>query len=304
MKDMSGYEIQIPTARLPLPFVIFLSKESIRDLVNGIAGNKSLSDIAQILNEILNKIPTLPSGMLLVAIKEDDIGLAKEATLSSIRDLINDIDGYAKNLDTNISSRASESTLLSISSKIDDLGIALSSRASETTLSVIKSQTDKLSFDENNNLKTVVQNWPIDYLTKLLNLDVQLSSLIDALKPSRSQTTQDLNDYILNPSSSVEIDKANLDGWSAIIASVKVTYSANATSGIRVRWLYSPNGSDFDSIEEADTQGNYYDLTFMAGATRQTTILIPILAPYVKISIFNKDTDYACTLKVWTFTLR
>jgi len=255
MTDMSGYEIQIPTARLPLPFVIFLSKESIRDLVNGIAGNKNLSDIAQILNEILNKIPTLPSGMLLVAIKEDDVGLAKEATLSSIRDLISDIDNFAKNLDVNISSRASESTLISISSKIDDLGRTL-------------------------------------------------SSLRDALKPSRSQATQDLNNYVLNPSSSVEINKANLDGWSAIIASVKVTYSANATSGIRVRWLYSPNGSDFDSTEEADAQGNYYDLTFTAGATRQTTILIPILTPYVKISVFNKDTAYSCTLDVWTLTLR
>jgi hypothetical protein len=47
--------------------------------------------------------------------------------------------------------------------KLQNIDTTLSTRASETTLSGIKSQTDKLQFDASNNLKTVVQNFPTDY---------------------------------------------------------------------------------------------------------------------------------------------
>jgi len=102
----------------------------------------------------------------------------------------------------------------------------------------------------------------------------------------------------------VSIDKSGLDGWSALVVIVRVAYNASATAGIRVRWLYSPDGTNYDSVEEADAQGNYYEPTFTAGATRQATILIPILAPYIKVQIVNKDSTYAHTLDVWTLALR
>lgn len=189
-----------------------------------------------------------------------------------------ELSSYVKNLDVLLSSRASESTLSAVKSKTDNLDVALSTRASESTLSAIKSKTD--------------------------NLDIALSALRDALKPARSPVTQDLSNYSLAGGGSVNIDKTGLDGWSALVAIVRVSYNASATAGVRVRWLYSPDGSNYDSPEDADAQGNYYDPSFTAGATRQATLLIPILAPYVRVQIANKDSTYAHTLSTWTLTLR
>jgi hypothetical protein len=47
--------------------------------------------------------------------------------------------------------------------KLQNLDTALSTRASETTLSGIKTQTDKLQFDTSNFLKVAIQNFPTDY---------------------------------------------------------------------------------------------------------------------------------------------
>lgn len=122
---------------------------------------------------------------------------------------------------------------------------------------------------------------------------------------SKRTSQLEISNYSLAANSTYEITKTNLDTWSAILCIVKVTYNNSATAGIRVRWLYSADGTNFDSIEEAEAQGNYYDLTFTAGATRQTSILLPIFAPFVKIQIVNKDATYAQTLNnVWTILLR
>ena len=127
---------------------------------------------------------------------------------------------------------------------------------------------------------------------------------LDDLKPSRSSATRDLSNYSLGGGGSVSIGKSGLDGWSALVVVVRVTYDANATAGIRVRWLYSPDGTNYDSPEEADAQGNYYDPTFTAGGTIQTTLLVPIFTPYVRIYITNKDSTYSHVLNVWTLTMR
>jgi hypothetical protein len=151
--------------------------------------------------------------------------------------------------------------------------------------------------------RQTARDWSSDF-AKLQNLDIALSALRDALKPARSPVTQDLSNYSLAGGGSVSIDKADLDGWSALVAIVRVSYNASATAGIRVRWLYSPDGSNYDSPEDADAQGNYYDPSFTAGATRQATLLVPILAPYVRVQVANKDPTYAHVLSAWTLTLR
>ena len=85
---------------------------------------------------------------------------------------------------------------------------------------------------------------------------------------------------------------------------VKATYDANATAGLRVRWLYSPDGTNYDSAEDAENAGNYEDLTFEAGKARQRTVVIPILQPYVRIQLVNLDGSYAVTVDAWTTKLR
>jgi len=89
------------------------------------------------------------------------------------------------------------------------------------------------------------------------------------------------------------------DIYSASIITISATYNASATNGVRVRWLYSPDNSLFDSPEDAIDEGNYKDLTFSAGATRIRTIIIPHLQPYVKVQIVNLDSNYGVTVTVW-----
>ena len=94
------------------------------------------------------------------------------------------------------------------------------------------------------------------------------------------------------------------EGYSAVVVTVRATYDASATSGVRVRWLYSPDNTNFDSPEDVEDAGNYTDLTFSAGATRQRTVLIPLLQKYTKVQIVNQDADYAVTVSVWKVLIR
>jgi hypothetical protein len=143
-----------------------------------------------------------------------------------------------------------------------------------TELYGIRVQTEKFTFDTYNNLKVVSIS-------------------------TRTTPVQELNNASIAANSYTEIVKSDLSIYSAIALTVKATYASTATSGVRVRWLYSPDGTNYDSIEDAEAQGNYEDLSFAAGATRQRTIVIPILQPYVKIQIINLDTSAAVTVSAW-----
>jgi len=92
--------------------------------------------------------------------------------------------------------------------------------------------------------------------------------------------------------------------YSASIITVSATYDASATSGVRVRWLYSPDNSLFDSPEDAEDEGNYKDLTFSAGETRTRTIVIPHLQPYVKVQVVNLDSSYSVTVTAWKIFMK
>ena len=120
----------------------------------------------------------------------------------------------------------------------------------------------------------------------------------------KTKPRQELSQYTIDPGGTVEIVKSNLETYSAIIVTVRATYYPNATAGVRVRWLYSQDGQNFDSVEDAEAQGNHENLTFKANKTRQRTILIPILTPYVKIQIINLDKKRPVTVDVWTLLMR
>ena len=94
------------------------------------------------------------------------------------------------------------------------------------------------------------------------------------------------------------------EGYSAVIVTVRATYDASATAGVRVRWLYSPDSTNFDSPEDAEDAGNYEDLTFSAGATRQRTVLIPLLQKYTKVQIVNQDASKAVVVDAWKVLFR
>jgi len=94
------------------------------------------------------------------------------------------------------------------------------------------------------------------------------------------------------------------EGYSAVVVTVCATYDASATSGVRVRWLYSPDNTNFDSAEDAEDAGNYENLTFSAGATRQRTITIPLMQKYTKVQIVNLDSSYAVKVSAWKVLVR
>ena len=141
---------------------------------------------------------------------------------------------------------------------------------------------------------------------KFPEIDIALSALRDALKPTRTAPVQKLSSQLIAPGGTAEftVDAAQTDGFSALVVTVKVTYNASATQGVRVRYLYSPDGSTFDSEEEAEAAGNYEDIGLSAGASRVRTILIPLLMPYVKIQVVNLDPTYGVTVDAWMVAMR
>ena len=94
------------------------------------------------------------------------------------------------------------------------------------------------------------------------------------------------------------------EGYSAVVVTVRATYDASATAGVRVRWLYSPDNSNFDSVEDAEDAGYYKDLTFAAGETRQRTVLISLIQKYTKVQIVNLDASKAVVVDVWKTLFR
>jgi len=130
------------------------------------------------------------------------------------------------------------------------------------------------------------------------------SAIGEVLAPKRTTPTQDLSGASIAAGGVQNIDKLGLNNYAALVVIVKATYDPSATAGVRVRWLYSPDGTNYDSPEDAEDQGNYKDLTFAAGATRQRTVLIPILTDNIRVQIVNLDSSYSVTVDVWSLKLR
>ena len=133
---------------------------------------------------------------------------------------------------------------------------------------------------------------------------IVIKKALEIIKPTRATPVQELSSQSISAGGTTEFTIDDTDGYSAIVVTVKATYDASATQGVRVRWLYSPDGTNFDSVEDAEAQGNYEDLSFAAGETRQKTILVPIFLPYVKVQIVNLDSSVSVTVDAWTTLMR
>jgi hypothetical protein len=129
-------------------------------------------------------------------------------------------------------------------------------------------------------------------------------ALREELSPIREETAKALDNVSIGPGSLAEFTVMSSAKHSALVVSVRASYHASATAGVRVRWLYSPDGASFDSPEDAEAVGNYEDLTFAAGATRQRTVVIPLFQPYVKVQVVNRDSSYAAAVTAWRTLLR
>jgi len=133
-------------------------------------------------------------------------------------------------------------------------------------------------------------------------LGLRYTSLL-TIKGERTEPERVLSAQTIDAASASEFTVGG-EGYSAVIVTVRASYDASATSGVRVRWLYSPDNTNFDSPEDAEDAGNYSDLTFSAGATRQRTVLIPLLQKYTKVQIVNQDSSYAVKVDAWKVLIR
>lgn len=159
--------------------------------------------------------------------------------------------------------------------------------------------------------RRIVDSEGTDLSPNIKHLDINLSELL----PRRGDVVKELDSVTIGAGGSTSFVKSDLNGYSALIVTVRATFDASATAGVRVRWLYSPDGVNFDSPEEAEADKNYRDIGYTtgdaatgtfnaAGATRQATILVPILAPHVKIEVVNLDSTYGVTVDVWSIPMR
>jgi len=164
--------------------ILEMLKEFSWTFYNLAESNKLLSDLTGALSSVgADKFRTSVVDVL----PESPFNLTKiGGTALTGRDWSSDF-AKLQNLDTALSTRASESTLSGVKAQTDkltfdasnrlaiqnppNLDVALSTRASESTLSGIKTQTDKLTFDTSNYLQVNVKA-----TVNPSNLDVALST--------------------------------------------------------------------------------------------------------------------------------
>jgi len=129
-------------------------------------------------------------------------------------------------------------------------------------------------------------------------------ALREELAPVREETSKVLDAVSIVAGGAEEFTVQSVSKHSALIVTVRALYDAAATAGVRVRWLYSADNTNFDSAEDAEDAGNYEDLTFAAGTTRQRTVLIPLFQPYVKVQIVNLDDAHTVIVSCWKTLMR
>ena len=285
-----------------------------------------LRTLTDIYNRLAEKLPrTLydsEGNELSNYIKNLNVGLSTRASESTLQIVANRL--YNSNIDKSVAELLTDIKLKTDKLTYDENNLLKINLAkSDVTLSVSLKDTSivvpidiqKTTIDVPIKIKDSTINVPISIKESAITLPVKISDILKAydsgldelkvnIAPRRTSPTRELSSYSLGANSVKEITKTNLNGYSAIVVTVRATYNSSATKGVRIRWLYSPDGSNYDSPEDAEEQGNYEDLTFEAGRTKQRTVLIPIFTPYVKIQIVNLDSSYSVTIDVWTTLLR
>jgi len=109
-----------------------------------------------------------------------------------------------------------------------------------------------------------------------------------------------LSDALIGAGKTESVDVGPIMDRSGFLLTVKASYHTAATKGVRVRFLFSPDGANYDTPEDADAEGNYMEPTFAAGAVRQKSVIVAYASPYVKLSVTNLDAIYPVVVSLWT----
>jgi len=130
---------------------------------------------------------------------------------------------------------------------------------------------------------------------------VSSSDLREALRQEliTKDFKKELDEVSIPAGKSKDVDVSTDGLFSGLLVTCRAIYHAAATAGVRVRVLYSFDGTNFDSEEDADAEENYFEPSFSAGATRQRSVIFALLSPYVRIRVTNLDGAQAVTVTLW-----
>jgi len=106
-----------------------------------------------------------------------------------------------------------------------------------------------------------------------------------------------------------DVNIAIPEGYTGMIAIVKASFAATdaTTTGVRIVYMYSFYGIDYDDEDNAVDAGNYEDMvipTGQIGVVRQRSFIIAALAPYVRLRVKNLDAANDVTINLWRVIVR
>ena len=161
-----------------------------------------------------------------------------------------------------------------------------------------------ITMDEYGRVGVVIYELTQNAIYSLVGADNVRVAIKEELAPRRYSPMKILDNVTISAGSHKDIDIIPLDGYSAVALTIQVTFLGSATANTRIYWLYSPDGENYDTIDEATDEGNYVDILAGANVTKQRTSIIPIITRYLRIRVVNQDTSVNITCNAWLTYLR
>ena len=243
--------------------------------------------------------------MLPVSLRQDSVGLAREETLKEIRDrlpseltdrgnlrvaILEDRVGLLKTADIPKSEHGNLLTALAE----DLVGLA-----KDRTLIDIRDRLPK-ELTEHGNFRIAIAE-DLAGLAK----DSTVAGIVPGLRPARSEAWKPLDGVVVEPRSYASFDIKVPDGWSHVTVVVRVKREVPPVEPerrvARIVWLYSPDGENYDSVDEAERRGNYYDIVIPLPneKERQITLVIPAATPHIKVMVINANPEVKIRVDAW-----
>jgi len=108
-----------------------------------------------------------------------------------------------------------------------------------------------------------------------------------------------IDETSISASGEAHYDLLGLQNTNALAVTVRVTYNASATAGVRVYLLASGDSINWDSENTTDAFA-YFEPKFGAGETHQRTVNVDALPRFIRVLVRNLDGVYATgAVKVW-----
>ena len=161
-----------------------------------------------------------------------------------------------------------------------------------------------ITMDEYGRVGVVIYELAQNAIYSLVGADNVRVAIKEELAPRRYSPMKILDNVTIAAGSYKDIDITPIDGYSAIALTVRVTFLGSATANTRIYWLYSPDGTNYDTIDEATDEGNYVDVIAGANATKQRTVIVPVITRYLRIRVENQDASVSINANVWITYLR